>query len=769
LEYLSFLETKEKVADNSGFKAKDLNSSLFPYQKKIVEWAIAKGKSAIFADTGLGKSLCLLEWAFQVQKHINQRVIIVAPLAVGKQIEIESNKFGYKGISYLRNDDFSVNIAIANYENLHKFDSKGFGAIVLDESSILKGYNSSTRQQLNEFASAMEYRLACTATPSPNDLIEIINHAEFLGINKGREIVALFFRQDGNSTQKWRLKKPAIKAFYRWLSSWAIAVRKPSDLGFDDSSHVLPELTYQHHVVRSKVADGNLFVTEAKTLIDQRSARKETLEDRISLIAEMVNNSSESWLIWCDLNVESESLKKAIADSVEVKGSDKPEIKEDRLLGFASGKYRVLVTKPSIAGFGLNLQICHNVTFCGLGHSFEQMYQAVRRCWRFGQNNPVTVHIVTSDRESLVIENIQRKQKEHQNMIDKLIKANQDNQDGSLQDFSYQKDIHKSDRFTLYLGDNVERIKEIETESVGLTVTSVPFPGLYAYTNSARDMGNVQQIEEFRAHFNYLIPELLRVTMPGRLCCIHLIQLPAQKGRDGFMGLKDYRGSVIESMSENGWNYAGEVTIDKDPCLQAVRNKDHSLLFKSLSADSAIMRMGLADYLLYFRKPGENPVPIKAGKSEKYNPGGGWITQDEWIEWAAPVWYRSLEQNHPHAIAQPDYPSLKRDATQKHANGNQINGISSTDVLNVAIARGKDDERHLCPLQLSVIERAVKLWSAPGDLVLDPFNGVGSTGYKALQLNRNYVGIELKESYYLQAIKYLSEAENPSIEQLTLI
>jgi len=289
-----------------------------------------------------------------------------------------------------------------------------------------------------------------------------------------------------------------------------------------------------------------------------------------------------------------------------------------------------------------------------------------------------------------------------------------------------------ADDYALYNGDCVETIKILPDECVGLSVFSPPFPGMYAYTDSPRDMGNCSNIEEMMSHFSYLIPELLRVTMPGRLCCVHLCQLTTMKSREGYIGLKDYRGDIIRAFVAHGWRFAGEVTIDKNPQVQATRNKERGLLFKSLAIDSSMMRMALADYIIYFRKDGENPIPIRAGVSKRYDNPDGWITEQEWIEWAAPVWYR-------------------------HTKDRQ-GGIRETDVLNVACAREEEDERHLCPLQLGVIERCVKLWSAPGDVMFSPFMGIGSEGYVAIQQGRKFIGIELKPSYYQVARDNLAEA-----------
>jgi DNA modification methylase len=307
---------------------------------------------------------------------------------------------------------------------------------------------------------------------------------------------------------------------------------------------------------------------------------------------------------------------------------------------------------------------------------------------------------------------------------------------------------HKiTENYAAYNTDCVEFARTIPDNSIGLSVFSPPFPGMYAYTDSERDMGNCTTTAEMMEHFDYLIPELLRATMPGRLACVHLCQLTSMKSREGWIGLHDYRGDVIRGFSKHGWRFAGEVTIDKNPQIQATRNKERGLLFKSLATDASMMRMALADYLIYFRKDGENTVPIQAGKSAKYNEGGGWITEAEWIEWAAPVWYRHIAKDNT-SESYTDYP-VKLQSTS---------GIRETDVLNVSCARDDKDERHLCPLQLGVIERCIKLWSAPGDLVFSPFMGIGSEGYQAIKFGRKFMGTELKPSYFNVAVRNLDHA-----------
>lgn len=736
MTYREFLERKRTLATAVGFPVdlETLNPKLFPFQRDIVRWALARGRAALFVDTGLGKTAMQLEWARLVHEKLGGNVLVLAPLAVSSQTKREGDKFGIEVNVCRTAADLRPGINVTNYERLHHFDPSSFVGLVLDESGILKGFDGATRRQITDFARGIHYRLACTATPAPNDLIELTNHAEFLDIMSGKEILALFFKQDGNTTHAWRLKGHAREDFWTWMASWSVAIRKPSDLGYDDGAFELPPLEMHEEIVAAKPAPGQLFPAAAQSLADVRSAQRESLAERVSRCAELANASGEPWLIWCNLNVESEALAQAIPDAVEVRGSDSPEEKEQALLDFVSGKTRVLVSKPSICGFGMNFQHCRNVAFVGLSYSYEQFYQAIRRCWRFGQTKPVRCHLVIAETEGAVRKSIERKERQAMEMMAEIVErmAGLQLDRAHRTEMTYREDIARGDDWTIRLGDVVSRIKELEPDSIGLTVSSPPFPGMYAYTNSPNDIGNVRDLRQAVDHLRFLMPELLRVTMPGRSCCLHITQSVAFKGTDGYIGVKDFRGELIRAMEESGWIYYGEVAIDKDPQVKAIRTKDRGLLFKTLATDSAHMHMALADYLLQFRKPGENPRPIKAGISDKYNNPDGWITPEEWIEWAAPVWYR----------ARPEYPG----------------GIRETDVLNVSEAREANDERHLCPLQLGVIERAVKLWSAPGDTVLDPFTGIGSTGFVAVKLGRRFEGFELKESYWRTARRNLARA-----------
>jgi superfamily II DNA or RNA helicase len=415
-DYKEFIESKRLSDPATGLATlPELSGTLFPFQSDIVGWALRRGRAAIFADCGMGKTAMQLEWARHVCAATGGAVLVLAPLAVAQQTIREGIKFGIT-VSYARKqaDASATGITITNYEMVEHFDPAAFAGVVLDESSILKSYSGKFRTYLMEKWSPLPWRLCCTATPAPNDYMELGNHCEFLGVMTGSEMLASFFLNDPGNVGRYRLKGHAESSFWQWMANWAVVIRRPSDLGYEDGAFTLPPLAFEDIVVEAaKPADGLLFAVEARTLQERQGARRASIEARVNVVVELVNADREAgrpWLVWCDLNAESSALASAIPDAVEVRGSDSPEEKADRLNGFAEGRYRVLVTKPSIAGFGMNFQHCADMAFTGLSDSYEQLYQAVRRCWRFGQRNPVRARVVTSSTEGAVVENIRRKE-----------------------------------------------------------------------------------------------------------------------------------------------------------------------------------------------------------------------------------------------------------------------------------------------------------------------------------------------------------------------
>lgn len=415
--YDDFLKSKASSVPCCGFSISklEMRPCLFEWQKDIVCWALKKGKAALFEDCGLGKTLQQLEWCRLVSNKTGKPCLILAPLAVSRQTKNEGNKFGYSVTVCRDQSQVQPGINITNYEIIEHFNFSAFGGIVLDESSILKHYSSKKRNQIISSCGGIKYKLSCTATPAPNDYMELGNQAEFLGVMKRSEMLATFFVHDGGETSKWRLKGHAQHDFWQWLAEWAVVLTTPVDLGYSGAGYNLPPLNIEYVTVPSDLP-------VASTLSERRHARRESLKQRCQKAAELIEQDHDAqWLIWCDLNDEADYLSNCIPFSKEVRGSDSPTHKENAFSAFSIGFCRKLITKPSIAGFGLNWQSCHNMIFVGLSDSYEMMYQAIRRCWRFGQKSKVNVYIIISEAEGAVRENIQRKEQQCKTMITEMV------------------------------------------------------------------------------------------------------------------------------------------------------------------------------------------------------------------------------------------------------------------------------------------------------------------------------------------------------------
>ena len=726
MNYQDFLDKKSVMAIVSGHDDDNINHNLFDFQRVIVQWALRRGRAAIFADTGLGKTLMQTSWADSVCRHTGGDVLIVAPLCVAHQTVDEADKFGIS-VNYTRSQEgIKSGINITNYEMLDKFDMDSFAGVVLDESSIIKNRDGKTRNALIESCRNIKYKLSCTATPSPNDFMELGNQCEWLGIVTMVEMLAMFFINDAGDTGTWILKGHGKVKFWEWLATWAIVIKNPSDLGFDGSKYILPELKITSHIVESATTNG-LFADIAVGLMDRNAARKDSIDDRVAKCADIVNGSTDQWVIWCNRNEESEKLAKLIEGSKDVKGSDTIDYKEKTIDAFTRGELRVLVTKPSICGYGMNWQHCRNTAFVGLSDSWESYYQAIRRFWRFGQTDIVNCHVISAESEGAVVENIRRKELQNQTMSQEMVIHMSEYVKSEMfgiatQKSEYERRVFEGDGYTLHNADCIDLAREIESDSVGFTIYSPPFASLFTYSNSDRDMGNSKSYDDFSQHFSYLIDEMYRITMPGRLMAVHCMQLTTSKTNDGFIGIRDFRGDLIRMFQSKNWIYHSEVCIWKDPVVAMQRTKALGLLHKTIKKDSSMSRQGLADYLIVMRKPGTNIVPISHTPEQ--------FPVDMWQRYASPVWF----------------------------------DINQTRTLNYREARHEDDVKHICPLQLDVIERALELWSAPDDLVFSPFLGVGSEGYCSVKMGRRFIGSELKPSYFDQAVKNMADAKRETMD-----
>ncbi len=696
MNYKEFLKQKERLIVSTGFDVNEseLNNNLFDFQRFIVKRALKSGKYAVFADCGLGKTLMQLEWANQVSKHTGGNVLILAPLAVVGQTIKEAKKF---------NIDIS-NIDITNYEQLDNIDCSKYVGVVLDESSILKNYEGKIKKQIIDNFRTVNYKLACTATPSPNDPMEIGNHSEFLDVMGRNEMLAMYFVHDGGATSKWRLKGHAVETFYKWVGTWAIMLSTPADIGFNNDGYELPGLNFIEHIIKTDKRDnGQLFNDVAISATNFNAELRVTLIPRMEMAAELVKNSSENFLVWVKQNAEGQKIKGLIPDSVEVSGSDSPEFKAEKLLGFGNSEFRVLITKAKIASFGLNYQNCHNQIFAALDFSFESLYQAIRRSYRFGQKNEVNIYIITTDTMTNVIQAIKDKEVKFKKMQSELSKTINQNLHMEKQESNVEFEEVKNEWYTLQRGDCVQLIKNIPDETIGLSVFSPPFADLYTYSNHIEDMGNSINFEQFMVQFGYLIKELYRVMKSGRNVGVHCMDLPIQKGKEGFIGLRDFSGFILRAFDEAGFIYHSRVTIWKDPVVEMQRTKALGLLHKQVKKDSTMSRVGIPDYVLIFRKDGEREDPVKCT-----------INVDTWQKYASPVWM----------------------------------DINYSNTLQYRSGRDGNDEKHICPLQLDTIERVIHLYSNEGDTIYTPFAGIGSEVYQAVKMNRKAIGHELKESYF---------------------
>ncbi|WP_404812047.1 DNA methyltransferase [Capnocytophaga canimorsus] len=740
MNYQEFLNSKQRKIIEAGFDIEEskLNSNLFDFQRYIVKKALKMGRYAIFADCGLGKTLMQLEFADKVSNHTQKPVLILCPLAVAGQTIKEGEKFGIE-VQKLNTEVPQKGIWIINYEQLEKIDVSGFSGVVLDESSILKNFTGKYKNLIIDKFKNTPYKLCCTATPSPNDLNEIGNHSEFLNVLDAQDMRAKWFVRD-EGMNNYRLKGHAKQDFYGWISSWAVMLTKPSDIGFEAKGYDLPKLNYIEREIQTELKNnGKLFNDSSVNATDFNKELKVTLIPRISEVAQIVNNSNERFIIWVNQNEEEKEVLKLIPDAVAVNGSEKPEAKEKKLLGFANNQFRVLVTKKKIAQFGMNFQNCNNQIFASLDFSFEGLYQAIRRSYRFGQKKEVNIYLITTDTMENVktaIENKERQFREMQNEMNKFINGSSF---GLLN--SYEFTEVKTDQYHLMKGDSCIEIKRIPDNSVDLIVFSPPFSSLFTYSNYIHDMGNNENHEEFFKQYNFLLKDLYRILKPGRLMVCHTKDLAVYKNSSGYTGLYDFTGDHHRAVEQVGFKYHSKINIWTDPVLEMQRTKTQRLLYKQLRKDSSYTGVGLPEYCTVFRKwegNEEDWKPINNKNQDNF-------PLDIWQQWASPIWN----------VEKSDIEHLNK--VMEDYKVNSWFDIKRTDVLNNSEGTDLGDEKHIAPLQLSVIRKCVQMWSNVGETVFTPFLGIGSEVYEAVKLGRKGIGIELKDKYFETAVRNVNK------------
>lgn len=758
MEYENLVLNKKPITNNVGFDANELNPKLLDFQDRIVRWALRLGRAAVFADCGMGKTLMQLVIAEACAMQTGKPSLILTPLMVAPQTVKEAAKFGIDGVAFAQTSaqiPAGTPVVVANYERVKEFDPPMFGCVCLDESSILKSFSGTTKRLLIETFNETPYRFCFTATPAPNDHTELGNHSEFLGVMDSHQMLARWFINDTMQAGNYRLKGHGESDFWEWVCGWAVSIRKPSDVGGSDVGFDMPEIEFieRRVVADHDQSDGKLFSSGTPSAAEIAKVARQTLDARVAEAAQIVaENPGVPIAIWCNLNEESSACLAAIDGAVEVRGDQKDATKEGNIRAFQDGAARVMVTKPKMCGFGLNWQHCHICIFLGLSYSYEAMYQAVRRHHRFGQKNAVKAYIVTSDIEDGVLRRVQEKQEAHETMSAAMV----ENTRKFVLGGSCHADASPFGEFAeisgngwrIVNGDCVKGVSREMDNSVGYTIFSPPFANLYIYSSSLADMGNCESDVEYYRQFGFLAKELLRVTKPGRLCSIHCKDLPMYMNRDGASGLRDFPGETVRVMQECGWVFHSRVTIWKDPVIEMQRTKSHGLLHKQVCMDSTFSRQGMADYLLTFRKWEEGELdPVTRGEDVRF--GGAEYYGDD-----VPTAFKD----------QPGYArTISIRTWQRYASPVWMD-IRQTEVLNPRKGTGAEDEKHICPLQLDVIDRGIELWSNPGDLVLSPFTGIGSEGYCAVKAGRRFLGFELKESYFRQAALNIKNAEASQLE-----
>lgn len=767
MTYQEFLNTKQKKVVDSGFWIDEskLHPMLFDFQKFTNQKALYAGKYAIFGDTGTGKTLMQLDIANQM-RILNKMTLILTPLAVSGQTIDKSKEMNIPVSKW--NSIINNLIQIINYDQIDNINFDKFDCIILDESSILKSETGKFRNKLIDSCKNIPYKYCFSATPSPNDPTELGGHAEFLDVMTYNEMLAMYFVNDSKKQKgsKWRLKGHAIERFYEFVSTWAIMYSHPKDIGFNQTGFDLPELEIIERQIKTKVPEGHLFGGLAVNATDHNASLRETETDRINETISILETIpiNEPIIIWTKQNHEAERIYRLLIDlgysCRNVQGSDNSEKKESDLFGFAHGDFRILITKQSIASQGLNYQHCGYQIFNSVDFSFEQSYQAMRRSWRFGRKDKVVVYMITTDRTINVIQTQKEKQKQFKLMQEKMTKAVLKNITKKITSTIVQIEDIKTDNYLLMHGDCVQRIKEIPDKSIDISIFSPPFAELYVYSNHIEDMGNVSSYEEFKEQFKFLIPELKRVIKPGRLICVHSMNLPTLKSRDGYIGLRRFNSLIGDIFEEVDMFLHSEHAIWKDPLLAAVRTKTKGLAHQTLLKDSSQVRTGIFDLIQCFKTKQENEVPIEHDLLRSYIPMHEFDKFPNTIDGFNEFWgYNpqskySREEQYSHHIWQRYASPVWMD-------------INATDTLQYMNARGNNDEKHICPLQLSVIKRLLTLYSKEGETLLCPFGGIGSEGYQALKMGRKSISIELKESYYeMNKKNHRAALENKN--QLTL-
>jgi DNA modification methylase len=818
--YLEFLEKKIVIAEDYGTNVNcdEINPKLLEHQKIIVDWAISGGRRAIFASFGLGKTMMQLEIAVQVSKITSKPFLIVMPLGVVGEFK-DDLEFLYpnKSIKYITDSDVvdTVNpdiIYVTNYERIRKGDvtAELFGGVSFDEASILRNLKTETTNYVLKHFSNVNYRFVATATPTPNDFIEILNYADYLGVIDRGHALTRFFQRDSTKAGHLTLYPNKKEEFWKWVSTWAVFINRPSDLGFDDTGYLLPKLNFTEILVNNitdepifnKRGDLVLFKDTTKSLVDVSREKSESIDLRVNKALEIVNNQpNENWILWHHLEAERNDINRKFKsyNLKSVFGSQDNSEKEQLLIDFKHSKYQILSTKPKIAGSGCNFQhACNNMIFVGIDYKFNDFIQAIHRCYRFKQNKEVNVYAIFTQNEQDVLKALKEKWVNHIELQTEMINIvreyglNTDKikSDMKRQIFNNRRNAKISDA-TVFNEDTVIMHQEFDSNIFDMILTSIPFGDHYEYSDNYNDMGHNHGNDEFFKQMDFLTPNLLRCLKPGKVAAIHVkdrIRYSYQNGTS-FTTIDDFSGKTVSHFTKHGFYLIGKITVTTDVVRE--NNQTYRLGWSEQCKDSTKMGVGLPEYILLFRKaPSENnnayaDEPCTKTKQEYTranwqldahaywkSSGNRFLTLSEMkkmeVERIVKNWKKHNLENvysfEEHLLACENLEQLSKLSAlfmtlPSHSNSDMVwTDVNRMLTLNANQANRKK-EKHICPLQLDLIERCITRFTMKGDLICDPFGGLFSTAYKALQMDRKCISVELNPDYYDDGLYYLKSIE----------
>lgn len=811
MKYEEFLKSKVIISEDFGFDCSELSGKLKPHQKDIVEFSIKGGRRAVFASFGLGKTFIQLEIARQVILKTNKPFLICCPLAVSGEFKRDNLKLGTGfELTYITDTDLIENykpqIYITNYERVRMgdIDPSKFGGVSFDEASILRNLKTETTNYVLHFFKKVPYRFVATATPTPNDYIEILNYADFLGIASRGHLLTRFFQRDSTKAGNLTLYPNKKDEFWQWVSTWAVFINKPSDLGHDNTGYDLPELKIIEHCVRAEKKESYinkdglpvLFKDVTKGLLEVSKEKRESVVIRCERAVEIAKKYDNA-IIWHHLESERELLESLI-NGQSVYGSQSNQLKEKLLIEFSEGKYPYLLTKPKIAGSGCNFQdYCNVAVFAGIDYKFNDFIQAIHRIYRFGQTKQVEIHIIYTDNEYPVLKALFEKWENHKTLQDSMIEI--------VKNYGLNKEIIKKQMerqifkngkkviigdAILYNNDTVivhQDKEEMKDNSIGLYLTSIPFGDHYEYSDNYNDMGHNHGNENFFKQLDFLTPELLRCLMPGRVAAIHVkdrIRYSYQNGTS-FTTIEDFSGETVRHFIKHGFYLMGKITVTTDVVRE--NNQTYRLGWSEQCKDASKMGVGMPEYVLLFRKAptlmnnayADNPV--KHSKEDytramwqldahAYHRSSGnvFLSSEELrkfdIQRICQAWKKnssdSIYNYYEHLRTCEYLEDLGRLSSEfmtlpVHSNNEDVwTDINRMNTLNAKQVSSKK-EKHICPLQLDIIERLINRYSMPGELICDPFGGLFSTAYKALEMGRKCVSIELNSEYFKDGLSYV--------------